>query len=110
MASSYVCGRIGNQTSVRKKSKNNLREIHISQGLFWGSPSLSPYFLLAQVTFILRSKALEFTNDYNYLTDVRAKDNCNKQETGHLINGKLTTNGLFEKGSSALDNLIFLTF
>ena len=44
----HVCGRLGKQISVFTTSKNNLSEIHVSQGLYWGSPSLSSYFLLSE--------------------------------------------------------------
>ena len=45
-ASRNVWRRLWKQTSAFTTFKNNLSGIHISQGVYWGFPSLYPYFLL----------------------------------------------------------------
>ena len=43
-----ICLHLGKKTSASMTSKNNLSEIHMSQELYWGALSPSPYFLLNQ--------------------------------------------------------------
>ena len=66
-----ICLHLGKQTSAFMTSKNNLSEILMSQELYWGALSPSPYVLLTQYNIIYY---LRFNQLHWYIRVAACKD------------------------------------